>query len=97
MAKTRLIGTVVSDKMQKTVVVQVERLKKHPKYLRRFRVHKKFKAHDEKGEYHAGDRVVIEQCKPLSKDKEWVVIEKIGTSALPEEQETGEVNPGIIV
>ena len=76
--KTRkLMGVVVSDKMQKTVVVQVERIKEHPKYKRRFKVHKKFKAHDEKGEFHIGDKVVIEETKPLSKDKNWIVIKKI--------------------
>ena len=76
MAK-KLIGKIVSDKMQKTVVVQVERIKIHPKYKRRFKVHKKYKAHDEKGEYKTGDRVVIQECSPISKDKNWKVIEKI--------------------
>ncbi|PIW92001.1 MAG: 30S ribosomal protein S17 [Candidatus Nealsonbacteria bacterium CG_4_10_14_0_8_um_filter_37_14] len=77
--KKQLIGTVVSNKMQKTVVVEVERLKEHPKYKRRFRVHKKYKAHDEKGEYHVGDKVMIEECRPISKDKKWRVIRKITT------------------
>lgn len=77
MAKKRLQGIVVSDKMQKTVVVKVERVKEHPKYKRRFKVHKKYKAHDEKMEYHVGDNVVIEETKPMSKDKNWVVVEKI--------------------
>jgi len=75
--KKQLIGTVVSNKMQKTVVVEVERLKEHPKYKRRFRVHKKYKAHDEKGEYHVGDKVMIEECRPLSKEKRWKVIKRI--------------------
>jgi len=61
------------------VVVEVERLKEHPKYKRRFRVHKKYKAHDEKGEYHVGDKVMIEECRPISKDKKWRVIRKITT------------------
>ena len=77
MAKKRLTGKIVSDKMQKTVVVEVERLTQHPKYLRRMRVHKKYKVHDEKQEYHTGDRVVIEESRPLSKDKRWSVVEKI--------------------
>ena len=77
MAKKRLQGIVVSDKMQKTVVVKVERIKEHPKYKRRFKVHKKYKAHDEKGEYHVGDNVVIEETKPISKDKNWIVISKV--------------------
>lgn len=77
MARKRLTGKIVSDKMQKTVVVEVERFRQHPKYLRRIRVHKKYKVHDEKQEYHTGDRVIIEENRPLSKDKRWSVVEKI--------------------
>jgi len=77
MAKKQLQGIVVSDKMQKTVVVQVERIKEHPKYMRRFKIHKKYKAHDEKKEYKVGDRVIIEETTPISKDKSWIVIKKI--------------------
>jgi small subunit ribosomal protein S17 len=77
MAKKTLQGIVVSDKMQKTVVVEVERIKSHTKYKRRFKVHKKFKAHDENQEYHVGDKVVIEEAKPMSKDKNWIVKNKI--------------------
>ena len=76
MPKRELIGKVVSDKMQKTVVVEVQRLKQHPKYRRFFRVHKKYKADDAKEEYKIGDRVVIEESRPLSKDKKWKVINK---------------------
>ena len=77
MPKKKLEGTVVSDKMQKTVVVEVLRIKEHPKYKRRYKIHKKYKAHDEKGEYHTGDKVVIEEVSPISKDKKWKVISKI--------------------
>jgi small subunit ribosomal protein S17 len=77
MPKRQLSGTVISNKMPKTVVVKVERIKKHPRYQRRYRVHKKYKAHDEKGEYQVGDRVIIEECRPLSKEKKWQVIKKI--------------------
>lgn len=77
MPKRQLIGTVVSGKMQKTIVVEVERIKEHPKYRRRYRVHKRYKAHDEKGECHIGDRVIIEECRPLSKEKKWRVVKKI--------------------
>ena len=77
MPKRRLKGIVVSDKMQKTAVVKVERIKEHPKYKRRYKIHKKYKAHDENKEYHVGDNVIIEECKPISKDKCWVVIGKI--------------------
>lgn len=77
MPKRQLKGTVVSNKMQKTVVVKVERIKEHPRYKRRYKVHKKYKAHDEKGGYKVGDKVVIEECRPLSKDKRWRVIKKV--------------------
>lgn len=77
MAKKKLQGIVVSDKMQKTVVVEVESMKEHPKYKRRYKSHKRFKAHDENREYHTGDKVVIEECAPMSKDKNWKVISKI--------------------
>ncbi len=77
MSKKILQGIIVSDKMQKTVGVEVERRKEHPKYKRRFKVHKKFKAHDPKQEYHTGDTVLIEETKPISKDKNWIVLRKI--------------------
>jgi len=75
--KKRLTGTIISNKMEKTVVVEVERIKEHPKYKRRYRFHKKYKAHDEKGEYHVGDKVIIEECRPISKEKRWRVIKKL--------------------
>ncbi len=77
MSKKKLQGMVVSDKMQKTVVVQVESVKEHPKYKRRYKSHKKYKAHDENQEYHVGDNVVIEETTPMSKDKRFKVISKI--------------------
>jgi small subunit ribosomal protein S17 len=77
MPKKRLIGKVVSDKMDKTVVVELERIKVHPKYKRRFKVSKRYKAHDEKNEYKVGDKVMIEECRPLSKEKRWRVIKKL--------------------
>jgi small subunit ribosomal protein S17 len=87
--KHQLTGKVVSDKMAKTVVVLVERLKEHPKYHKRYRVSKKYKAHDEKGEFKTGDVVVIEECRPLSADKRWKVVEKIGVAGVPgQENET---------
>jgi small subunit ribosomal protein S17 len=72
-----LQGTVVSDKMTKTVVVQVGRLKKDPKYKKYFKVSARYKAHDEKGEYHTGDVVTIQETRPLSKEKRWIVIAKV--------------------
>jgi len=76
MPKKQLKGTIISDKMQKTVVVRVERLKEHKKYKRRFKVHKNYKAHISE-EYKEGDRVIIEECRPISKDKKWRVIKKV--------------------
>ncbi len=76
MPKRQLTGTVVSDKMSKTIVVEIEREKIYPKYKARFRVSKKYKVHDEKGEYKIGDRVIIEETRPISKDKNWRVVAK---------------------
>lgn len=74
--KHRLQGNVVSDKMDKTRVVAVTRLKKHPRYAKYYKVTRKFKAHDEKNEYKTGDNVLIEETRPLSKDKRWTIISK---------------------
>ncbi len=76
MPKKQLTGIVISNKMQKTVVVKVEKVKEHPKYKKRFKVHKKYKVHSDQ-ECQVGDRVVIEECRPLSKDKKWKIIKKI--------------------
>ena len=64
-------GVVVSDAMQKTRVVRIERVFRHPRYERVVRVAKKLKAHDENNESRIGDRVLIEETRPLSKDKRW--------------------------
>lgn len=71
-----LTGTVVSDAMTKTVVVEISRLKMHPKYQKQYKVSTRYKAHDETGQYHVGDRVVIHETRPLSKTKRWTVIAK---------------------
>lgn len=68
-----LTGTVVSDKMNKTVTVLVERKVKHPMYGKIIRLSKKYHAHDENNEFHDGDVVVIEECRPISKTKAWKV------------------------
>ncbi len=72
----KLEGVVVSDKMNKTRVVSVTRLKKHPKYVKYYKVTTKFKAHDEGNIYHVGDVVTMEQSRPLSREKRWVIISK---------------------
>ena len=64
-------GVVVSDAMQKTRVVRIERVYRHPKYQRVIRMSKRLKAHDEANESRVGDRVLIEETRPLSKDKRW--------------------------
>ena len=71
--KRTLTGTVVSDKMDKTVTVLVERKVKHPLLGKIIRVSKKYHAHDEANEFHTGDVVAIEECRPLSKTKAWRV------------------------
>ena len=67
-------GVVISDKMDKTVVVAVNMLKAHPKYLKRYLMTKKYKAHDPENRFKAGDKVRIQETKPMSKGKRWVVI-----------------------
>jgi small subunit ribosomal protein S17 len=66
-------GTVTSDKMDKTIVVTVHNYKTHPKYMKRYRVSKKFYAHDPNNTYKLGDTVTIYETRPLSKNKRWTV------------------------
>ena len=68
-------GRVVSDKMDKTVVVSVERLRRHPIYKRVVRLSSKFKAHDQENSARVGDTVRIEESRPLSREKRWTVVE----------------------
>jgi len=72
--RKRLIGTVVSDKMDKTVTVAVATTKRHPLYGKVVRLVKKYKAHDENNECHEGDRVQIIESRPLSRHKRWSVV-----------------------
>lgn len=74
--KRRLVGTIVSDKMQDTAVVLVERVKQHPLYRKRIKVSRRFKAHNSGNFYKLGERVVIEECRPISKSKKWRIIGK---------------------
>lgn len=66
-------GVIVSDKMDKTVTVLVNRYRKHPKYKKRYKISKKYKAHDENNKFKTGDKVVIQETRPISKDKKWEV------------------------
>ncbi len=71
-------GTVVSDKMNKTVVVEAQRVKQHPKYKKYLKKRVTFKAHDEDNRCRVGDVVITQESRPLSKEKRWKVIEIIG-------------------
>ena len=82
-----LTGKVVSDKMDKTVVVLVERKVKHPIYGKVIRLSKKYHAHDEDNSVKAGETVRIEETRPISKLKTWKVLEKVETSTKPKAAE----------
>jgi small subunit ribosomal protein S17 len=84
MPKRVLSGTVVSDKGDKTVVVRVERRVKHPLYGKIIRLSKKYHAHDEGNAYRSGEQVRIEECAPISKQKNWTVLDRIGAAVVPE-------------
>ncbi len=74
--KNRMLqGVVVSDKVNKTVVVSVSRFVKHPKYGKYYKIDKKYKAHDEDNKYKVGDKVSLKETRPISKDKHFVVID----------------------
>lgn len=75
--RKKFIGTVVSNKMTKTVVVEVERRFPHPKYKKVITKRKKFKAHNENFKLQVGDKVIIEETRPISKEKHFQVIKKI--------------------
>jgi small subunit ribosomal protein S17 len=76
----KLTGTVVSDKMNKTRVVEVVRLKKHPRYQKYAKVSTRYKAHDEENTFVAGDVVEIRQTRPLSRDKRWEITKLVSKS-----------------
>lgn len=69
-----LTGTVVSNRMQKTIVVAVETLKTHPKYKKQYLSTKRYKVHVEEGEYTVGQKVSFRECRPVSKDKHHVIV-----------------------
>ncbi len=73
--KRMIKGIVISDKMDKTIVVKTERLVKHPIFHKYVRRHAKYKAHDENNQCKVGDTVVIIESRPISKDKRWRVLE----------------------
>lgn len=72
--KKEFKGVVVSDRMAKTILVRVDAFKLHSRYGKRYLVSKKYKVHDEKEQYHPGDKVLFVECRPRSKEKRWRVI-----------------------
>src|SRR5579862_5171915 len=92
------VGRVVSDKMQKTIVVAVESLKRHPIYKRTYKSTTKFKAHDEENAAHINDMVRIEETRPLSKDKRWRLVEiiKQAVQTTPVEEVVEQLAPEIL-
>lgn len=74
-------GVVVSDAMQKTRVVRIERVYRHPRYQRVIRMSKRLKAHDEGNESKVGDRVLLEETRPLSKEKRWRIRQILGRAS----------------
>ena len=84
--RRRMVGQVVSNKMDKTAVVAVETIKQHPLYRKTIRTTKRYKAHDENNEAQIGDVVRIEESRPLSREKRWVIVEwlKRGQGAIEE-------------
>jgi small subunit ribosomal protein S17 len=95
--RQRKQGRVTSDKMQKTVVVAVEELKRHRVYKRTYRYTTKFKAHDEYNEAHIGDIVVIEETRPLSKEKRWKLVKILNRAVqtMPVEEVVAQLAPDI--
>jgi len=91
------VGRVVSNKMDKTIVVVVESLKKHRIYKRTYKQTKRFQAHDEENSCQIGDVVRIEECRPLSKMKHWRLVEivKLGTGIIPVAEVLVDVDPDL--
>lgn len=87
------IGTVVSRRMDKTAVVRVERMVMHPKYKKYLKLRTKLKAHDEKNECRTGDRVLIVECRPLSREKRWRVSRILERAIAAEESAPPQSSP----
>jgi len=73
--RRKKVGIVVSDKMDKTVVVEIVTLKTHPRYKKKYKSSKRYKAHDAENRFKVGDKVAIVDCKPMSRDKRWLVVD----------------------
>jgi len=92
--KKKMTGIVVKDKMDKTVVIEVEKFSKHPQYKKYIKTKKRYKAHDEENRCKAGDQVLITETRPLSKEKRWVVKEILKKESLFVQEEGRENDPG---
>lgn len=75
--KRQLSGVITSAKMTLTAVVEVTRLKQHPLYHKYYKTSKRYKAHNPDNKFQPGDKVIIEETKPISKDKSWIIVEKL--------------------
>ena len=95
--RRRLTGRVLSNKMEKTVVVRVDRSYRHPLYGKVVRSHKKYMAHDENNECQLGDKVRITECRPLSRHKRWRVSEIVVKGEVAEIQPKEITEPGLRV
>ncbi len=82
--RKEFVGEVVSDKMKKTIVVEVTRLVSHGQYQKTIRTKARFKAHDEKNEAHMGDKVRIRETRPMSRDKHWRLVEIVSKAKFTE-------------
>lgn len=82
--RRRLSGTVVSDRMDKTIVVRVETPKMHPKYKKRYKTSKNYKVHDAENQFSVGDKVTFVECRPLSKNKRWRVVRPAESATVTE-------------
>jgi small subunit ribosomal protein S17 len=92
--KKKMTGIVVKDKMDKTVVIEVEKFSKHPQYKKYIKTKKRYKAHDEENRCKTGDQVLITETRPLSKEKRWVVKEILKKESLFVQEEGRENDTG---
>jgi small subunit ribosomal protein S17 len=81
--RKKKVGKVVSKKIPKLAIVEIERLRQHPYYLKRYKVHRRIAAHDEKDASKIGNIVEIEECRPISKTKRWKIVEILSPKASP--------------
>jgi small subunit ribosomal protein S17 len=94
LGRKRIVGVVVSSSMDKTVVVEVEKISRHRQYKKYVRTKKHYKAHDEENRCRTGDRVLILETKPLSKEKRWVVKEIVKQQVLLAQEEVRDDDTG---